>query len=185
MEALVSLTILIITTTVASSTVISAMQSVALSRDYLVAQNLADEAIEIVKNIRNTNSMISSISVNECWTVIDPGTDCSIANNKLTAGNHYIPILKDDSRWKLEDKLAQSPINSNFQIYKKEIGTPGSGIFSYTNDGTGSLTPTNYYRYIKVLEENTDSVLIEVKVWWYTGAKVNELKGLTLITNHE
>jgi len=186
-EAIVSLTILIITTAVASSTVIYAMQSVALSRNYLVAQNLGDETIEIVKNIRNTNAMISSTDIDACWTVINPDTNCSDPGNKLADGATYIPKLDSTSnRW----ILVSTTTPADFQVYKKLVSSPGDPeVYVYTND-SASATATNYYRHIKVTGITEEggvpvSILIEVKVWWYGGSKYNELKGVTLITNHE
>jgi len=184
-EAIVSLAILIITTAVASSTVIYAMQSVALSRDYLIAQNLADEAIEIVKNVRNTNAMKNSTNIDQCWIVIDPNIDCSVAGNKLKSGSWYIPKLNaGNNNW----TLVKGNTKPKSQIYK----SPDNTYPFYSHEsiiGTSSTTPTNYYRQIKVLEMTPDtdptSVLVEVVVKFYTGAKENELKGVTLITNHE
>jgi len=185
-EAIVSLAILMITTAVASSTVIYAMQSVALSRDYLIAQNLADEAIEIVKNIRNTNAMKNSTNIDQCWIVINPNIDCSVASNKLESGSWYIPNLDAvNNNW----TLMEGTIKPESQIYKSPDNTYPFYSHETTIDGAPT-TPTNYYRQIKVLKMdpatgNPTSVLVEVSVKFYTGAKENELKGVTLITNHE
>jgi len=207
-EALVSLTILMSSTIVASSTIIYAMQSVALSKDYLVAQNLGSEAIEIVKNIRDTNLMINSTNKDDCWTVISPtleiqGNQCTNMK-RLEIGDPnpitYIPKQDTNNQWILEKLDKNLNLNSGvatdneyFKIYKEAISSTTPPVYVYSNytivNRPADAIPTNFYRQIKVLEitevsGKPESVLIEVKIQWFTGAKVNEMKGVTLITNH-
>lgn len=123
-EALVAMATLT-TGVIALSTIINnAISTLAVSRDYMIAQNLATEGIEAVKAVRDSNWLLFPTN-KECWLYLDPysaavklsanqSVSCSGAaspemsyekvssTGKVTYyGKNYAPFVDGSDAWKL------------------------------------------------------------------------------------
>ena len=67
LEVLIALTLITVSVAAAASAMMSATKGLSLSKNYLIAQNLASEGLEIVKNIRDTNWMKFPVDKEDCW----------------------------------------------------------------------------------------------------------------------
>ena len=116
-EVIAALTSLVLAGIAAMTLIISVMTSTAISKEYLIAQNLAREGIEGVTNIRDTNWLLFPSEKTDCWLIIDssvcPGTGPSIGTDyrltKVSEGNFE---LNGDTPW--NDNNLQS--NENFKL---------------------------------------------------------------------
>lgn len=183
-EALVSIMVLMMAGSVASSVIISAIQQSALSEDYLIAQNLAYEAVEAIENIRDTNAMLYP-GVKECWMNLSPAPDvypgdCYLQPNIKASKFYTIDYgKKQDSdiynHWYLGGESSSVPTTA--QLYLKDG--------RYTHYGDPTLTPTKFSRYIYVEEVDDNQVIFNVTVSWQRGAKENSLVlGNVVLTNN-
>jgi len=187
-EALVSITVLIMAGAVASSMIISSMQQMMLSEDYLIAQNLAYEGVEAIKDIRGTNAMLYP-SKPECWMILspDPSPDFDCTNaGKIAIGEAYtVNYGVADSgynHWYLEKKGdavgGDIPTNiEDFLLYL--VPDENGGDFSrYLHIGAEE-EKSRFYRAISVKSVNGDiltgkkEIRFNVYVRWLRGAKEN------------
>ena len=195
-ECLTSIAILTVCIVVLSGVITSSASSTAMSKDYVIAQNLANEATNVVKIIRNSNWMIRPEKKADCWLVKDPNiiivptNPCT--NNTVLAGpsDFYIPVFTPlTGAWSLlkattsdDLDLTNSLINSTNSKYILKLTGPGIGTKMYIqNSATG--TDTTFYRRIKFTSITDELANFEVKVEWKDGAKVRKFLLTDSITN--
>lgn len=191
-EAIMALAILGVTGAAASALIIASVQTTILSGKYLVAQSLAVEGVEAVKNIVYTNIMMHPED-NTCWFDAVPTTSASCPNTEMYEGAFYYPEQVPDAykavSWKVTEEVGGVTGGDDPTL----IGIPkfalctGSGTYV----GCGSALPqeNSYYRAIKVLSKNlvTGELKLFVRVQWRIGGKVNsfDMKNVTITTNQE
>lgn len=203
LEILIALTVITMASAAAASAVMSAVQSVSMSRNYLIAQNLADEGIEAVKNVRDTNWM-KYPTQKDCWLNLDQTTCSTTSTLTDTAKGYAAAYDLASSRWIL---TAQTKLNSSPTLagtdYNYSLKFNKGNKFCYATDGTGSNTSGGsgpcfmltvaspdtsvpvFYREIRVLSPPTGtSVTIQITVKWYEGTKLQTLTGVETLTNY-
>ncbi len=166
-EALVAVATLGIAAMALSTIIQNALAVTELSKDYLIAQNLATEAIEAVKSVKHTNLLIRPRALfpdaQGCWLVLDPQTiadpqiDCILVADK---DEQYLVIM-EDGRWKME-------ASDNPDTYRLALKDE-----QYIHSMEAGADPTKFYReveFIDVPEDNQYSTF-EVKIKWKHGAK--------------
>ena len=168
-EVMVSLFVIMISGAAATMIVMTALDTTVTSERYLVAQNLAEDAAEIIKNLRDTNWLRYPLFHDECWLMLDNG-NCSSPNQgqlqsgSLTEGNYS---LED-----LQFELHPSPLDLS------------NGIDSPDEDYQVTLIPqtepSDYYRQIAVTYADTDSIEFIVTIEWLDGAKVGHFSSDTI-----
>lgn len=162
----------------------NALSTINLSKEYLVAQNLVTEGIEVVKNLSYTNQLIYP-DKKQCWLAL--GANCTLipANN-----SNYIVVLSNKVL-KLIKSGGNTPLNldssSNLSKTPYQLYIENSRYVGYTPPPAGATT-SKYFRSIKFVsitdtdaDAVTDSATFEVKVQWKDGAKTREInKKITL-----
>ncbi|MDD3862038.1 MAG: prepilin-type N-terminal cleavage/methylation domain-containing protein [Candidatus Gracilibacteria bacterium] len=197
LEVLIALTIVAVSAAAAASAIVSANKGLALSKNYMVAQNLASEGLEIVKNIRDTNWMKFPLNKKDCWLNLNvaatQSTDCAAEkiewNEGADANNDYY-IEKIGNRWTLgtdsNQKIDNLPVPDKFGLKLEESQPPASPERKYTPISSGETAA--FYRGIRVLDLDTtngeESLTIQVIVKWYEGAKLFEIQGTEILTNY-
>jgi type II secretory pathway pseudopilin PulG len=183
LEVLIALTLVVVTAAAASSAVISATKSLSLSKNYLVAQNLGSEALEAIKNIRDTNWMKFPINKDECWLVVEEiskAEDCATSDRLeyiSTAGavNDYV-IKFENNRWTAAKQTQTMEANIN-AFALREIGG------KYTTEITTEAP--SFYRVARIKGETAgESITVQIIVKWYEGAKLYEITGTEILTNY-
>lgn len=86
-EVIVAIFIVTIGSAVATSLIVSAIQSNVFSRDNLVALNLAEEGIETVRGMRDANWLKYSYDKENCWNVMPKEAECE--GGKPIAKGYY------------------------------------------------------------------------------------------------
>lgn len=179
-EVLLAVALLAICSVVIGSIINSAMQMNIFSRNYLIAQNLATEAIEAVKNVRNTN-WLKCPENKAKWLQIKPAAEC----DKVVVGiNNYYIIMQDavTGMWYLEAKnqppgeldltnKAES-VNTKYLLYLTTQDINNLQIYTHTSTGNGLSI---FFREIKFQNYSDDKSTFRVKVQWREGAKIREL----------
>ncbi len=90
-ETMIAVTVIAITTTAALSLIRNSLVGNEVIGEKLVALNLAEETLEAVRNIRDTNTLRFSGDLEECWNTINVEdiADCSLPENKIQEGVTY------------------------------------------------------------------------------------------------
>lgn len=193
-ECLTSITILTICIVILSGVITSSATSTAMSRDYVIAQNLANEAQNVIEIVRNSNWMIRPDEKDKCWLVKDPSIiltpskSCSSSNLiSANTGNFYIPVFTTSTgAWYLQKttttdlNLSDSTSDSSYLLTLTDIG---DGVTMYIQNST-SETATKFYRRIKFTSIAGEIAAFEIKVEWKEGAKVRKYATSNTITNY-
>lgn len=186
-EVLVSVAVLTIAVFVLSSIFNNAAASIRVSRSYLIAQNLLIEGMEVVKSVRDSNSMIAPNNP-ECWLFLAPKDMesppvCTV--DVVQGGSSYL-VDERDGHWLIKSSgvnqldLEGGPDNAN-EHYRLYEGAD-HGRFIYGNTGT----PTAFFREIRFTEVALDnsSAIFTVKIQWRDGARVRTLEDSFTLYNH-
>lgn len=194
-EALVAMASLTTAVIISSTIINNAISSIAISRDYLIAQNLTTEAIEAVKIIKDSNRLIAP-SKKFCWRVLDPAqlaakiqqgvnivnlSDCGPYANTFF---NYVPLFQNNY-WKLLSKgptvLNLTPGNDPnvYQIHIKEE----ADFKQFIND-TALNNESKFYRSVKFSTINAQEAIFEVKVQWKEGVKVRTINRKIKLNNY-
>lgn len=83
LEVLIALVVLIIGSVTATSLILTSIKANLYNKDALQALNLAQEGIEYMRNLRDTNWIRFSANRQDCWNV-KPGAANCLAANRLT-----------------------------------------------------------------------------------------------------
>ncbi|MBI5152661.1 type II secretion system protein [Candidatus Peregrinibacteria bacterium] len=175
-EVLVAL--FVIGTIIAGSVIIisTAFGSITRVEDRLMAQNMAREGIEVVRNIILTNSI--KYSDPKCWN--KKQLPCENDSNKLSGAytvKHYMANNKFETS--LEEKTSPFYLPSDpAEPEKKKLNpiyiislqkTESEGF--YTNDAKDPKENTKFYRKIDISydEGDLDRMLIKSTVAWIDG----------------
>lgn len=185
-EVLVSVAILTIAVFVLSSIFNNAASSIRVSRNYLIAQNLLIEGMEVVKSVRDSNHMIAPNNP-DCWLASNPGALAAMpvpecGGNTVSFGNYV--IKESDGGWVIQSAEGQwldleggvSHDNDNYRLYLEE----DTNRFVY--DPTGS--PTGFYRGINFKVVNDSFATFDVRIQWRDGARVRTLEDSFTLYNH-
>lgn len=196
-EALVAVTTLIAGVVAVSTIINNAVSATAISRDYLVAENLANEAIESVKIIRDTNLMMWPQYATQCWLVaypsdplLNPGADGSGCAAKLIVNNTNYLSMENGGKWKLAVSAAGGDLNLSgivnaqapYRLYLKTFNPGPSQYVKYVHIAGNPVS--KFYRSVKTTDIQAGSAAFEVKVQWLDGTQVREIKRNYTIYNY-
>ncbi len=97
LEVLIALVVLIIGSVTATSLILTSIKANLYNKDALQALNLAQEGIEYMRNLRDTNWIRFSANRQDCWNVKPGAATC--------AGNLLAEALPSDSGYALGQKI--------------------------------------------------------------------------------
>ncbi len=192
-EVITALTALVLAGMASVTVIISVMHSNAISKEYLIAQNLAREGIEGVISIRNTNWLKYPSDKKNCWLALDPG-DCG--TKVVDNGTYILEMGTGSSGFKLTNKGTNAldltatggednATNAGF-IMKVEADT---GLYKQGENVTETTEPhkPNFYRMIKFEQvdvEDLNKFKVTVTMQWFTKSQVNTYELTSIITNY-
>ena len=153
-----------------------------LSRNYLIAQNLLDEEMEILSVVMATNWM-NFPDDRQCWLSLDRN-DCSA---KVAKDESYIVQL-DSGGWKLQPQAdcGVSDIttkNTCSLSLKTTTFNDGSKMTMYV-PYEPSLKKSHFFRAIKAVDVNDDRAAFEARIQWKEGSKEREIKEKFELVNY-
>ena len=187
-EALLAVTLLTIGGIALGVTINNAIQVTAISRNFMIGQNLVTEAIEAVKNVRDTNWLMHPQNP-ELWLCLVPAQNCQTTVRSTT------PTLlaeNTDSRWNLKYALSTDDLSlenysqqqKEYRLWLAKVDTHAGSYWRYVPSTSADITSESpYYRRIKFLSVNAESATFEVKVQWYEGVKVRTISKTYVISN--
>ena len=181
-EALVSVGILASGAIIVGVIVNIAVPTTALSRNYLMAQNLLNEEIEVLNVVVATNWM-NFPDDRQCWLSLDKN-NCT---TKVAKDESYIVQL-DSGGWKLQPQAdcGVSDIttkNTCSLSLKTTTFQDGSKMERYV-PYEPSLKKSHFFRAIKAVEVNDDKAAFEARIQWKEGSKEREIKEKFELVNY-
>jgi type II secretory pathway pseudopilin PulG len=141
LEVIVSIFVVALGSAAATGLIISALQTNGISRDNLIALNLATEGIEAMRNIRDSNWIKYAYDKENCWNMMADANECRDAD---VIKNGYYTLSLDTStmKWTLANYSATIPLDLNNPLYN-----PTNYVLrykdanpSFNSDGIGSAT---------------------------------------------
>ncbi len=185
-EVLIASTILVVAIVAIAGTMLMAQKASRLSRDRLIATNLAVEGIEIVRNIRDTNWVRFSGDRGNCWMTVVGAPNCSNSYESIAADpgkNFYTVFVVSSLMWQLgamSGNLNTSP--ATFQLKEETLAANKTILAS-----GGAGTPTRFFRQIDI---NPDPILPGEKIevistvqWYDSGGTVQDVEIVERIYN--
>jgi hypothetical protein len=182
-EALVAIFVLTIVGMVASSMIVSAIRTMRLNEDYLIAQSLTVEAVEAIKNIRDTNWLRYPTDKEKCWLSSDPLSGCA---NSIGSDSSY--ALNYRNYWQAERIGSVDAVDYLLDLSdpnganNNDFDLCASDHFQYKQCNT--VADAKFYREITVQDANESRIRLKVRIQWLIGRQLNTMETLAIITNH-
>lgn len=188
-EVLVALIALMISGAAAASLLISALNMTGFSKDYLIAQNLAAEAVEGIRNILDTNELLY-VDNPDCWKALQPDTtDLLDCGQTMQAGEFYnISFNETLKLWQMEEQTSEIDstnlsVSSNdvYKLYRHEL-TDGTCIYSHNSAAEDlcnePLPSPDFYRQIQIMDVDdlSKEVIAVISVKWLDGSSVSNFE---------
>lgn len=200
-EALVGVAVAATGAIIATTVITNAVSTTTTSKDYLVAQNLVTEAVESVKNIRDTN-WLRRPDMKECWLMADPntrvtdGTTCSSSSaTNMTARDFIVNWDSSNNTWRLETPAANSQLNLSddlgnyeaYRLYEDSSNNTGGGSTTRFVPGNpdSDREPSKFYRSVNFQNVVTEEgATVIVKIQWKDGSKVRSITRQVNLSNY-
>ena len=214
-EVIVAVGVLAIGAITATSLMISTLRGTSVSKNYLVAVNLAREGIEAVRSIRDTNWLRFAYDTNNCWDVksdeevVAANGNCIAATkfNTIVAPEYYrvnmTPQSTAQSPEKAPFKFFLEAATSKFiplidggarKFYLIEPDVNNSNIYRHTdNIGEYASSGTSFYRAI-IFENISDTAApgtpaeklkVVSAVQWLEQGEMKEMLTETVLKNYQ
>jgi type II secretory pathway pseudopilin PulG len=179
LEVLIAIGMMAMAAATATELVVSCLQTITYNRDALVALNLAQEGVEYMRNLRDSNWIKYSSSTEKCWNLMPNATSCpstppsSADPDFVQDGKFYAlgDVLGDDQTTDLDLSDGLPANNSNFVLkyFDLNSGFDSDGdddeandkdaiASSYSDTDATELFDTQYYRSVSVVYKISDSV---------------------------
>lgn len=189
-ETLMAVAVIAMGSVIVGTIIRDTVSMITVSKDYTLAQNLITEAMESVKNVRDTNWLRQPANQRTCWLRMEPIRDAASSGSDCLTGtvqedtNYVIRLDPDSNNWFLESPSASSNQGLDLSLggsaaepYRLHIDR-SSGVDRYVSSDESNLEDSKYYRSVKFLNDSdTDdrTILTEIKIEWMDGAKVRSI----------
>ena len=194
---------------VATTLIISALQSNEFSRDNLVGLNLAVEGMETMRGVRDANWLKFSFDKNGCWNMRPEIADCKIGGKIIEAGKYTIDlnVTANKYSWGMTDPIGSkldldNPGLSNdpYQLFYYDIDTVKNSdnkggpdddkdILATKDmqlpDGVKNTGPSNFYRMIEVNYTVPEEMDVTSTVQWRAQGVKHQVVLSTKLTNYQ
>lgn len=177
-EVIAALTSLVLAGIAAMTLIISVMTSTAISKEYLIAQNLAREGIEGVTNIRDTNWLLFPSEKGAKWLDMDGVA----GGDKMTAGKFYKLEKGDTGEFKLADGGAEDIKNETYRLW---VNKKNLYLHSQVDKIDPQPFPTFYRQITFSSMADQDTIKVTVKVYWESKSKPTTYELSSILANYE
>jgi len=178
-----------------------------LSKDSLVALNLAVEGVEAVRNIRDTNWIKFGYDKENCWDM-KPNTtsadSCLSVNNKIANVNYTVDLDPETYKWDLSDKASDTlDLESGTAIVNEKFRLKFIDVTAGDSDGNGNALDdpdiyasdavwsghsdpgedSKFYRMVNITPQGGDTLSVVSLVQWRAGNVVHQIELNSTLTN--
>jgi prepilin-type N-terminal cleavage/methylation domain-containing protein len=188
-ETLIAVSILMIAITGPLALVQAGLFSSIHQRNQVTATYLAQEALEYVKNLRDSNSYSQYSGTTRGWLTGPDGVEnsllatCAVPNGcyvdphgKLTGGNPYVQTAPS-----VPDKKLRQPPPPLPPTYTSTY----TGVFSYSYNNSSDYVDSPYTRTVKIESVSPEEVRVSATVSWMDNALSRSYTVSTNLFNYE
>ncbi len=197
-EVIIAIFVVAIGSSVATSLIVTALQSNSFSRDNLVALNLAEEGLEAMRSTRDTNWLKYSFDKTNCWNLLPNKTVCTppVSASDTIGGNgtqYYVAELDANYVWQLSaESTALDLNNSNLpnSLFKLQV-VQRDGTFFSPNllkqyaEIKSDAQDGKFYRMLQISNVSGDSMDVRSIVQWLEGGRVHQVALDSRLTNYQ
>ncbi len=207
LEVIAAIFVIAVGSASATSLVVSSLRSNGLSRDNLIAMNLAVEGVEAMRNIRDSNWLRFAYDKDNCWNMKADKTVCQ--DSDLIPQSNFSPVLDTTTmKWSLgivggagfELNLASgASYNEMYRLAYKDLnlsfnsdgmGGTADDMDLYVPKGTAnSFGLSKFYRMVSVSypsgDPTTDSQMFVTSLVQWKDAAVHQVKLVTELSNYQ
>ncbi|MBI4994173.1 hypothetical protein HZC21_00805 [Candidatus Peregrinibacteria bacterium] len=180
-EVLLAVSVIMIALAPASGLQVQSTRNLAFNRDHLIAETLANEGIEIIRNMRDTNFLKFSAKAKECWNTkpdYDEVETCEKDINKIKPGSYILKRDIDTLKWSIE-KLSIENISADSIPDEYHLKLDASTQLYNHNSGD----PTNFFREIYIEYDGDEKMNVLSRVFFKNGIKTAIVKRSYYLTN--
>lgn len=137
-ETLIAITVIVMSTTAALGLIRNAMTGNEVIGEKMIAINLALEAVEGLRNLRDTNYLRFPGHEDDCWNTfnVESAADCQSSFHKLSGAQTYYMerVLNDQGTsrplmsWDVQEETDPDGANSYVDLYHVEGGPAQTSI---------------------------------------------------------
>jgi len=171
-EAIISIAILMTATVVLGGIIHNAISSISISKNYLLAQNLINEAQANVEILIRTNQMLRPQEVypdaENCWIFTDPAI---LITNQLET--NCLTKIKSNSEYTFQNNNGMPKLSIMQAGEDNDILYIDNG--RYTHTASDNAKKSNITRSINFTETSNKYVKYTITVSWSNGAKTDSL----------
>jgi hypothetical protein len=209
-EVIMAIFVVALGSAAATSLVISALQTNAITRDNLLALNLATEGAEAMRNIRDSNWIKYAYDKQKCWNMNAEAAECKDAE-VINNGNFSLTLDTATMKWSLSNAIAD-PLDLNNPVYagtnlyyqlaykdldedvnSDDIGTAVDDQDIYVSkDDPDSGALSKFYRMINISypvggppPTSAQEMTVTSLVQWKDRGQVHEVRIVTELTNYQ
>lgn len=213
-EVIMAIFIISVGASVATSLIVSALQSNAFSRDNLIALNLAVEGMEAMRSIRDANWLKFSYDKPNCWNISPnpPVTVCDDPLAKKIDKPRYtvdLDMTSNQYGWSLTDRTSDAPLaldnptgNDNYRLFYYDINTEvnSDGVAGADDDKdilasvSSSISPSTqkklpdgsrFYRVITLDYPSSQEMNVTSTVQWVSQNVKHEVVLTSKLTDYQ
>ena len=183
METVIALSILAIGLTMPSALIATSLRNINISKNRVIAVNIAREGIEAVRNIRDTNWLKYSGRKRICWNHLpqDLISETCDGNNPIGA-DEYVVYKNIDHRWRLAEagivddfdnrKLYTVDIDTEVDTDKDGDKTNDGDMYNHLPEENGgdamgrdNVIKTSFSRVVKIEYLKNDGDVVDKIAW--------------------
>ena len=192
-EVLIALSVIMAVSSITTGVHVTSTRSTANNRNDLIAATLAEEGIELMRNIRDTNFLRFSDDT-QCWNMKPGETNCTLAASKLAAGSSTVWIDPADFSVKFANynygintaDLNAPGNNDSFKLKLRKLvdpNDPTSGAKLYVNNGIAGDDDSFFYRGLDISYINDSMEVVSTVYYPSATGKVRTVVRATVLTN--
>lgn len=168
-ESIIAVSILMTVLVPVSGVHVSAMRVTAANPRHVIALGLAEEGLEAIRNIRDTNLLRFSPKAEECWNTKPDAAitldDCAVTTNKIGTENSDLRMFRlmrdpETLQWSLDSGVPLLPM-PDIERYRLRHDTTATGLYFLPSANMDPLRPRGepsiFYRQIVIQYFNQDA----------------------------
>lgn len=186
-EALISITILIMVSVTGISLLILGQQAINYNEHSLEASLLSREGVNAVRGMRDTNWLRFGYDKATCWKMI--GDDCTTATPiavtyyKIDISQTGPPTLTEGNKLDLSDGVGLD--DEFYLLYYQDLDPDVDVTKRFVGHDSGIATgPSPFYRMVEITASDADHVEGVVRVAWLESGKNKEISLPFTLTNY-
>ncbi|MFC1656102.1 hypothetical protein ACFL3C_04485 [Patescibacteria group bacterium] len=182
-EALISITILIMVSVTGISLLILGQQAINFNEHSLEASLLSQEGVYSIRGLRDTNWLRNGYDKATCWKMINSDCTSPITTTfyRIDVAQTGAPTLTEGKKLDISDGISTD--DEYYQLYYQDLDSDLDVTERFVGHDSGELT-SPFYRMVEITSSTADHVEGVVRVAWLESGKAKEISLPFTLTNY-